>query len=261
MGIGVTILTIFNRALAFSAIINFVRYQFRRGLAGAWFWTDVAIVTLSTMLALVGHLIDVVIWAIAFTVCGEFASLAEAILYSGGSYTTLGSGLVVSPLRTFEWILQNTCDGSRQNSPRELIHLLSAARQLKLRRFEVGQTPPDGDCLFDAVSLTGALPEVARVRFQQTLCAEYPHLRDRMQQLENEKSEHTPDTVSIADCQFRHRTPDVIDRPDVRGRASSTVVELDTAYLDRDCQSAVSAYSRRRPSFWDSLTYARADVP
>ena len=84
------------------------------------------------------------------------------------------------PLRTFEWILQNTCDGSRQNSPRELIHLLSAARQLQLRRFEVGQTPPEGDSLFDAVTLTGALPEVARVRFPADLsAAEYPaSLRD-----------------------------------------------------------------------------------
>jgi len=100
------------------------------------------------------------------------------------------------PLRTFDWILQNTCDGSRQNSPRELIHLLSAARQLQLRRYEVGQTPPEGDTLFDAVSLVNALPEVARVRFQQTLCAEYPHLRERMQQLENEKSDHTPDTLA-----------------------------------------------------------------
>jgi hypothetical protein len=101
------------------------------------------------------------------------------------------------PLRTFEWILQNTSDGSRRNSPREVIHLLSAARQLQLRRFEVGQTPPDGDILFDAASLTGALPEVSRMRFQQTLCAEYPHLRDRMYQLENEKSSQTAQTLAI----------------------------------------------------------------
>ena len=48
------------------------------------------------MLALAGHLIDVLIWAIAFVSCGEFATFAEAMLYSGGNYTTLGSGLVVS---------------------------------------------------------------------------------------------------------------------------------------------------------------------
>ena len=100
------------------------------------------------------------------------------------------------PIRTFEWMLENTCDGSRRNSPRELIHLLSAARQLQLRRLEVGQAPPEGETLFESTSLTRALPEVARVRFQQTLCAEYPHLRERMLQLENEKHQHTPDSLA-----------------------------------------------------------------
>ncbi len=99
-------------------------------------------------------------------------------------------------LRSFDWILQHTCDGSRQSSPRELIHLLSAARQLQLRRFEVGQAPPEGDVLFDPSSLIEALPEVARVRFQQTLCAEYPHLSERMRQLENEISQHTGETLA-----------------------------------------------------------------
>ncbi len=100
------------------------------------------------------------------------------------------------PLKSFDWILQNTCDGSRSNSPRELIHLLIAARQLQLRRLEIGQAPPDGEPLFEANSIANALPEVAKVRFEQTLCAEYPQLRDRMQQLENEDSLHTPDTLS-----------------------------------------------------------------
>jgi len=100
------------------------------------------------------------------------------------------------PVRTFEWMLQNTCDGSRKNSPRELIHLLSVARQLQLRRLEVGQAPPDRETLFESTSLSRALPEVARVRFERTLCAEYPHLRDRMRQLENEKNQHTPDSLA-----------------------------------------------------------------
>ncbi|HEY2484914.1 MAG TPA: hypothetical protein VGI36_07180 [Candidatus Binataceae bacterium] len=98
--------------------------------------------------------------------------------------------------RSFEWILQNTCDGSRRNSPRELIHLLSVAQRLQLRRMEIGQAPPDGESLFESPSLLPALPEVSRVRFEQTLCAEYPQLRERMQQLENEKSLQTAGTLA-----------------------------------------------------------------
>jgi hypothetical protein len=100
------------------------------------------------------------------------------------------------PLKTFDWMLQNTCDGTRSNSPRELIHLLIAARQQQLRRLEIGQPPPEGEPLFEASSIAHALPQVAKVRFEQTLCAEYPQLRDRMQQLEAENSLHKPDTLS-----------------------------------------------------------------
>jgi hypothetical protein len=111
-------------------------------------------------------------------------------------YRIFPKKVTAEPLRTFEWMLQNTCDGTSSNSPRELVHLLSTARQFQLRRFEVGQAPPEGDTLFDAGSLVRALPEVARVRFEQTLCAEYPQLRDHMLLLENEMSQHTPDTLA-----------------------------------------------------------------
>lgn len=143
------------------------------------------------------------------------------------------------PLRAFEWILQNTSDGSRRNSPREVIHLLSVARQLQLRRFEVGQTPPDGDVLFDAASLIGALPEVSRMRFQQTLCAEYPQLRDRMQQLENEKSVQTAQTLAA------------IWRIDLQHA-------LDTAYQLVDIGFFQFSGTRRSPLFLIPLLYQSA---
>ena len=100
------------------------------------------------------------------------------------------------PLRTLDWMLKHTSDGSRQTAPRELIHLLSAARGVQLRRWEIGHAPPEGDTLFDPASLKQAVPEVARVRFQQTLCAEYPHLRERMLQLEGEADQHTAETLA-----------------------------------------------------------------
>jgi hypothetical protein len=100
------------------------------------------------------------------------------------------------PLRTFTWILQHTCDGTRNTAPRELIHMLSSARDEQLRRFEVGQRPPLDEALFDQVSLIEAIPEVSRTRFEQTLCAEYPHLREYMQLLEGERTYHTVQTLA-----------------------------------------------------------------
>jgi hypothetical protein len=101
-----------------------------------------------------------------------------------------------TPLRTFDWVLQRTSDGSRKTAPRELIHFFSAARNLQLRRLEIGHAPPNGEVLFDPASLIKAVPEVSKVRFEQTLCAEFPHLREHMRQLEGERSQQTAESLA-----------------------------------------------------------------
>jgi hypothetical protein len=89
---------------------------------------------------------------------------------------------------TFAWILDRVTDGTGEVAPRELIQLLSFARDLQLKRLEVGHGEPPSETLFDNASIKGALPEVSRIRFEQTLCAEFPHLKSRMLQLRAEKT-------------------------------------------------------------------------
>ena len=88
---------------------------------------------------------------------------------------------------TFEWILSLICDGSGAAEPRELIHILTVARNVQLRKLEVGQYQPPGEVLFDIAALREALPEVSRVRVQQTLFAEYPQCRDWIEILAGER--------------------------------------------------------------------------
>ncbi len=97
---------------------------------------------------------------------------------------------------TFRWMLDRTCDATGQTAPRELIHLLTTARKEQMKKFELGSEETDGENLFSRSTLKDALPEVSRVRFEQTLCAEFPELRPRMQQLEGEKSEQTPESLA-----------------------------------------------------------------
>lgn len=78
---------------------------------------------------------------------------------------------------TFDWMMSRTSDGSGHTAPRELIHLLSSARDVQLQKLEVGSADITGEALFDRVSLKEALPEVSQVRFRQTLCAEYSSLQ------------------------------------------------------------------------------------
>jgi ion channel len=87
--------TIFIRAAAVVATVNFVRHQRRLGRAGAGFWIDFLIVALAITVALVAHLIEIACWAILFVICGEFSKFGTAYYQSAVNYTTLGYGDVM----------------------------------------------------------------------------------------------------------------------------------------------------------------------
>lgn len=50
---------------------------------------------------------------------------------------------------TLDWILTRTADGTGNTAPRELIHLMSAARDQQLKLLEMGASEPAGETLFD----------------------------------------------------------------------------------------------------------------
>jgi hypothetical protein len=102
---------------------------------------------------------------------------------------------------TFDWMLGRTRDGSGNTAPRELIHLLSSLREEQLKMLELGQSEPSGEQLFDRAAFKAALPEVSRVRLEQTLLAEYPDLRPYIERLERRKSQQSIETLSeIWEC-------------------------------------------------------------
>ena len=92
---------------------------------------------------------------------------------------------------SFKWILGRTRDGTGKNAPRELIHLLEAARSEQLHSLEVGHEEPTGETLIGAASIRAALAEVSKARLELTLYAEYPEYRDSIQALEGGKAEHS----------------------------------------------------------------------
>ncbi len=92
---------------------------------------------------------------------------------------------------SFRWILSRTRDGTSSTTPRELIHLLEAARKEQLRQLEIGEDEPAGETLIASSALKGALPEVSKARLELTLYAEYPEYKDAIQKLEGGKTEHS----------------------------------------------------------------------
>jgi hypothetical protein len=92
LGVAVTLTfaTTIIQGLLLMPIIHFVRFELRIGRAGVQFRRDLAIIAGATLVALAAHLIAIGIWALVFSVCGEFSQFARAVYHSGMNYTTLG---------------------------------------------------------------------------------------------------------------------------------------------------------------------------
>jgi hypothetical protein len=99
VGVAATFCTIIVHALILGFIVTQVRRDVQRGLVGVRFWTDVTVVTGTTLLALAGHIVEVGLWALAFELCGEFSNFAAAFYHSAVNYTTLGDDTVVMSAR------------------------------------------------------------------------------------------------------------------------------------------------------------------
>ena len=106
---------------------------------------------------------------------------------------------IVTGLRqtnTLDWMLNRVQDGYQSPAPREIIHLLQLAHDLQKRAYELGDPPPPGDALIGQGAIKDSLPELSKVRFEQTLCAEYPSLQEKWMKMENGKTAYTLQSLS-----------------------------------------------------------------
>lgn len=97
---------------------------------------------------------------------------------------------------TFDWVLSRTRDGTKSNAPRELIHFLNSLRDVQVKRLEIGEAEPEGELLFARPSFKDALPEISKVRLEQTLYAEYPAQKEWIEKLRGAKTLQTPETLA-----------------------------------------------------------------
>jgi hypothetical protein len=70
---------------------------------------------------------------------------------------------------TFEWIIIRVQDGTRTAAPREVIHLLTEAKDAQLKMLERGEPQPPGTELISRQTFRDALPAVSQVRLEQTM--------------------------------------------------------------------------------------------
>ena len=74
-----TLGTIVIHGVAVIAVVHFIRHERRVGRAGIRFWGDVVIVSAAALFALMAHLVEIVIWALVFALCGEFTQTSHRL--------------------------------------------------------------------------------------------------------------------------------------------------------------------------------------
>ena len=161
---------------------------------------------------------------------------------------------------TFDWLLTRTRDGTQLNAPRELIHFLNSLREVQVKRMELGETEPDGEKLFARASFKDALPEVSKVRLEQTLYAEHPEKKPWIEKLRGEKTLHTPDTLAAIWGFFPDQTTSQKMSQQELNKAKNEAKEKALG-LASDL-SAIGFFegrgTKQEPSFWVPFLYRDA---
>ncbi|HZZ59963.1 MAG TPA: two pore domain potassium channel family protein [Roseiarcus sp.] len=97
VGFAATLGTIVIHGFVVHAIVMALRRNLQRGLLGVRLWVNLTFIMSATLLALVGHLVEIALWAFALKITGAVPDLSAALYSSGGSYTTSGSDIVLPP--------------------------------------------------------------------------------------------------------------------------------------------------------------------
>jgi hypothetical protein len=97
VGLAATLGTILIHGFVVHTIVMTLRRNLQRGLLGMRIWLNLTFVMGATLVALVGHLMAIALWAFALNLCGAVADISAAIYSSAGSYTTSGSDIILPP--------------------------------------------------------------------------------------------------------------------------------------------------------------------
>ena len=97
VGLAATVATIAIHGVVLHTIVISLRRDLKRGRLGARVWVNMSFVMATIMLALAGHLAEIVLWAFVLDAAGAVADIGAAIYSSAGSYTTSGSDIALPP--------------------------------------------------------------------------------------------------------------------------------------------------------------------
>ncbi|HBE78102.1 MAG TPA: hypothetical protein DDW65_10035 [Firmicutes bacterium] len=108
--------------------------------------------------------------------------------------------------KTFDWILSRTRDGLKTSAPREVIHLFDCLRNIQIQRLEKGAPEPFDELLFERTVFKKALETVSKVKYEQTLLAEYHDLKPYLEKLAGQKAEQSIKSLMLIWNEHKEKT-------------------------------------------------------
>jgi hypothetical protein len=97
VGFALTLGTIVIDGFVVHTIVMTLSRNLQRGVLGVRIWVNMTFVISATLLALIGHLVEIALWAFALDISGAVADISSALYSSAGSYTTSGSDIMLPP--------------------------------------------------------------------------------------------------------------------------------------------------------------------
>ncbi len=97
VGFALTLGTIVIHGFVVHTIVMSLRRNLQRGVLGLRIWVNLTFIVSATLLALIGHLVEIALWGFALDLSGAVADVGSALYSSAGSYTTSGSDILLPP--------------------------------------------------------------------------------------------------------------------------------------------------------------------
>lgn len=97
---------------------------------------------------------------------------------------------------TFDWILNRVRDGLGNAAPREVIHFHNEIINCENELIAIGARKAESPNIFSRPSIKSATVEVSKVKMEQNIFAENPHVKPYIQKLDGNKAEQNLDTLS-----------------------------------------------------------------
>jgi hypothetical protein len=99
VGLGMYVLTLCVQMAPVAILLHIATSKHPHSLLRPSYVPNFILLQFAAMVLLVGHLLNIALWAVLFCLCGEFEGFEAAYYYSAVNYSSLGYGDIVMSAR------------------------------------------------------------------------------------------------------------------------------------------------------------------